>query len=117
MLTGRVPFIGEGYGEILVQHLTQQPVPPSQFRMMSPHVEAVVLKALEKRADMRYPTMDEFMRAMADPVGYVEAHGGLAAVPAAAADAVDRAAAADVRLTPDPLTPIPGIAARCRPAS
>jgi eukaryotic-like serine/threonine-protein kinase len=77
MLTGRVPFIGEGYGEILVQHLTQPPVPPSQFRMMSPHVEAVVMKALEKRPDMRYPSMDEMMRALADPVGYVEANGGL----------------------------------------
>ena len=37
------------------------------------------MKALEKRADMRYPTMDEFMRAMSDPVGYVEAHGGVGA--------------------------------------
>jgi serine/threonine-protein kinase len=77
MLTGRVPFLGEGYGEILVQHLTQPPAPVSQFRMLPAHVEAVVMKALEKRADMRYPTMDEFMRAMSDPVGYVEAHGGV----------------------------------------
>src|SRR5689334_5199189 len=77
MLVGRVPFIGEGYGEILVQHLTQPPVPISQYRMMNPHLEAVVMKALEKRADMRYPTMDEMMRAMSDPVGYVEAHGGI----------------------------------------
>jgi serine/threonine-protein kinase len=78
MLTGRVPFLGDGYGEILVQHLTQRPALPSQFRMLSAHVEAVVMKALEKRPDMRYPTMDEFMRAMADPVGYVEANGGVA---------------------------------------
>ena len=77
MLVGRVPFIGEGYGEILVQHLTQPPVPPSQYRMMNPHLEAVVMKALEKRADFRYPNMDEMMRALADPVGYVEAHGGI----------------------------------------
>src|SRR5689334_5454072 len=77
MLTGRVPFIGEGYGEILVQHLTQRPRPLSQFRMLQPHVEQVVLKALEKRPDMRYPRMDEFMRAMSDPVGYVEANGGV----------------------------------------
>jgi serine/threonine protein kinase len=77
MLTGRVPFLGEGYGEILVQHLTQRPLPLSQFRMLQPHIEAVVLKALEKRADMRYPSMEEFMRAMADPVGYVEANGGV----------------------------------------
>jgi len=78
MLVGRVPFIGEGYGEILVQHLTQNPVPPSQYRMLSPHVEAVVMKALQKRMDHRYPSMDEFMRAMSDPIGYVEANGGLA---------------------------------------
>ncbi|MEO6775887.1 MAG: protein kinase [Kofleriaceae bacterium] len=77
MLVGRVPFIGEGYGEILVQHLTQKPIEPSRYRMMSPHVEQVVLKALEKRPELRYPTMDEMIRAMADPVGYVESHGGV----------------------------------------
>jgi serine/threonine-protein kinase len=76
MLTGRVPFIGEGYGEILVQHLTQHPAPPSQFQMLDPRVEVVVLKALEKRPELRYPTMDEFSRAMTDPFGYVAAYGG-----------------------------------------
>jgi len=110
MLVGRVPFIGEGYGEILVQHLTQPPVPLSQYRMMNPHLEAVVMKALEKRADLRYPTMDEMMRAMADPVGYVEAHGGVVGfgqrqlMPSSAP-------LPSVRLTPGPLTaptPPPG---------
>ncbi len=106
MLVGRVPFIGEGYGEILVQHLTQKPIEPSRYRMMSPHVEQVVLKALEKRQDMRYPTMDELIRAMADPVGYVEAHGGVqgflqrALMPSTAP-------LPPVRLTPSPLTPYP----------
>jgi serine/threonine-protein kinase len=109
MLVGRVPFIGEGYGEILVQHLTQQPVPPSQYRMMSPHIEQVVLKALEKRPDMRYPTMDEFMRAMADPVGYVEAHGGLSGFLAKQL-VPSTAALPPLRMTtPAPLTPVPGM--------
>ncbi|MEO7735214.1 MAG: protein kinase [Kofleriaceae bacterium] len=107
MLTGRVPFLGEGYGEILVQHLTQRPIPPSQFRMLAPHVEVVVMKALEKRPDLRYPTMEEFMRAMSDAVGYVEAHGGLGGflqrqlTPSSAP-------LPSVRLTPSPLTPLPG---------
>ena len=107
MLTGRVPFIGEGYGEILVQHLTQHPIPPSKYRMLPAHLEVVVLKALEKRPDMRYPTMDEFMRAMADPVGYVEAHGGPGQflqrqlMPSSAP-------LPSVRLTPHPYTPVPG---------
>jgi serine/threonine-protein kinase len=106
MVTGRVPFIGEGYGEILVQHLTQRPRPPSQIRMLPAHVEVVVLKALEKRADMRYPTMEEFMRDVgprrvrrgarrsrrvpAAPAGAVECAGDHVA--AAAPDATDTAA-------------------------
>jgi hypothetical protein len=107
MLTGRVPFQGDGYGEILVQHLTRPPVPPSQIRVLPAHVEIVVLKALEKRADLRYPTMEEFMRAMSDPVGYVEAHGGVSGflqrqlVPS-------NAPLPSGRLTPAPLTPLPG---------
>ncbi len=107
MLTGRVPFVGEGYGEILVQHLTQRPTPPSQFRMLPPHVEVMVMKALEKRADMRYPTMEEFMRAMSDSVGYVEANGGLSEflqrplIPS-------NAPLPSMRLTPAPMTPLPG---------
>ncbi|MBA3822197.1 MAG: serine/threonine protein kinase, partial [Deltaproteobacteria bacterium] len=108
MMTGRVPFIGDGYGEILVQHLTQTPIPPSQFRMMNAHVEAVVMKALEKRVELRYPTMDEMMHAMSDPVGYVEAHGGIMGfkhqqlVPS-------NAPLPPIRLTPPPMmTPVPG---------
>jgi len=78
MLTGHVPFVGEGYGEVLVQHLTQQPAWPSSIHGgIPPHVEAVVMKALEKRPDARYPNMEELMKALVDPVGYVEGHGGL----------------------------------------
>jgi hypothetical protein len=78
MLTGQVPFIGETYGQILLQHLTQVPTPLSRVRgVIPPHVEAVVLKALEKHPDARYQTMDELVKALADPVGYVERHGGL----------------------------------------
>jgi eukaryotic-like serine/threonine-protein kinase len=108
MLVGRVPFIGEGYGEILVQHLTQQPIPPSQYRMMSPHVEQVVLKALEKRVEMRYPTMDEFIRAMSDPVGYVESHGGVTGFLSKQL-MPSTAPLPPVRMTPPPMTPVPGL--------
>jgi serine/threonine protein kinase len=108
MLTGRVPFLGEGYGEILVQHLTQRPTPVSQFRMLPAHVEAVVMKALEKRADMRYPNMDEFMRAMSDPVGYVEAHGGVTGFLQRQLMPSNAPLPPSVRLTPAPLTPPPG---------
>jgi serine/threonine-protein kinase len=115
MLVGRVPFIGEGYGDILVQHLTQKPVELSRYRMMSPHVEQVVLKALEKRPDMRYPTMDEFMRAMSDPVGFVEAHGGIVGfsqrqlMPSSAPLPHVRLTPAPTGIGPSLPTPMPGI--------
>ena len=79
MITGRVPFLGEGYGEVLVQHLTQTPQAPSTFRGVAPHIEAIIMKALQKRPDLRFPDMDEFMRAIADPIGYVDSMGGLGA--------------------------------------
>jgi serine/threonine-protein kinase len=78
MLTGKPPFVGETYGQILIQHLTQVPTPLSMVHgLIPPHVEAVVLKALEKNPDARYQTMEELVQALADPVGYVELHGGL----------------------------------------
>jgi eukaryotic-like serine/threonine-protein kinase len=77
MVVGRVPFEGEGYGEILVQHLTQAPPRPSQLRPgLSPYVEVVILKALEKNRDNRYSSMDEFHQALVDPVGFLNARGG-----------------------------------------
>jgi serine/threonine protein kinase len=108
MLTGRVPFLGEGYGEVLVQHLTQIPLRPSQFRMLPPHVEAVVLKALEKRPDLRFPTMEEVMRALADPVGYVEANDGLQGFHRKVLVASSSPVSVFARPTPSPLTPHPG---------
>ncbi|WP_428262143.1 protein kinase domain-containing protein [Haliangium sp.] len=78
MLTGRAPFGGEGYQAILMQQLTQAPTPLSTLRgVIPPHVEAIVLKTLEKRPEARFQSMEELMHALADPVGYVDANGGL----------------------------------------
>ncbi|MBK9035779.1 MAG: protein kinase [Myxococcales bacterium] len=113
MITGRVPFFGEGYGEVLVQHLTAAPPPPSTIRgIIPPHVEQVILKALEKRPEMRFPTMDEMSKAMADPVGYVEAHGGIGQFLATPLVPTNDPIPMVSRLTPSPLisplTPVPG---------
>ncbi|MBE7451309.1 MAG: protein kinase [Kofleriaceae bacterium] len=112
MITGRVPFYGDGYGEVLVQHLTQAPAPPSTIRgLIPPHVEQVILKALEKRPEMRFPTMDEMSKALLDPVGYVESHGGIANFLSTPITPSDEPVAPVSRLTPSPisrLTPVPG---------
>ena len=108
MITGRVPFYGDGYGEILVQHLTAKPIPPTTIRgVIPPHVEQVVLKAMEKSPDKRFPTMDEMVKALVDPVGYVEANGGIAGFLKKDLVPTDTPAAAPVsRLTPSPLAPL-----------
>ena len=108
MLTGRVPFYGDGYGEILVQHLTARPVPPRSIKAdIPPHVEQIVLKAMEKRPENRFPNMDEMVKAMVDPVGYVDSHGGLAGFIQATLVPNDIPAQLPVsRLTPSPLSPL-----------
>jgi serine/threonine-protein kinase len=108
MITGRVPFYGDGYGEILVQHLTAKPIPPTTIRgVIPPHVEAVVLKAMEKSPDKRFPNMDEMVKALVDPVGFVEANGGIAGFLKKDLVPTDTPAAAPVsRLTPSPLAPL-----------
>jgi serine/threonine-protein kinase len=79
MLTGRVPFAGDDLGEVLVQQIATPPLAPSAIDPRIPeHVELVVLKALEKRADHRYAHMTDMALALQDPGRYVETHGGKA---------------------------------------
>jgi serine/threonine-protein kinase len=67
LLTGRVPFPGEGFGEILVAHLTKEPEPPSTLNPdITPELEAVVMHAIEKDRNRRFQSMDEFGAAVAD---------------------------------------------------
>jgi serine/threonine-protein kinase len=65
MLTGRVPFEGDGSGtsdyEIRRGHI-ELPVPPMShyYPGISPELEKVVLKSLEKNPDDRYQTARQF---------------------------------------------------------
>jgi hypothetical protein len=78
LLTGRVPFPGEGFGEILVAHLTKQPDPPSTVNPdVTPEIEAIVMHAIEKDRNRRYQTMDEFAEALKDPVAHMQAYSPL----------------------------------------
>jgi serine/threonine-protein kinase len=67
LLTGRVPFPGEGFGEIIVAHLTKPVIPPSSVRPVPQGIEAIVLHALEKDPARRFQSMDEFAMALSDP--------------------------------------------------
>jgi serine/threonine protein kinase len=71
MLTGKVPFGGEGYGEIIVKHIT---MPPPSARELIPEipraVDLILLRALAKDRDLRFQSMADFQAAMLDPEGY-----------------------------------------------
>jgi serine/threonine protein kinase len=65
LLTGRVPFQGEGVGKLLAQIERDAPTPPSQFRPdLHAGLESVCLKALSKQPTDRFATMADFAAAL-----------------------------------------------------
>ncbi|HNN20613.1 MAG TPA: PASTA domain-containing protein [Solirubrobacterales bacterium] len=71
-LTGRVPFDGQTPVAVTLQQLKEDPVPPSSYnRAVSPALDAVVLRALQREPYERYPDAESFIAALdaaeADP--------------------------------------------------
>jgi serine/threonine-protein kinase len=90
LLTGRVPFDGPNAVTIALKQVTELPLPPSAFNpAVTPELDAVVARALEKDPAMRFPDADAFIAAlqhvravMLAPVGGSTAEfGALAADP------------------------------------
>lgn len=72
MLTGQVPFQDESPMSIALYHITSEPPPPRSINPAVPvPVEAVILKALAKDPNDRYPTAGAFYNALED--AYYEA--------------------------------------------
>jgi eukaryotic-like serine/threonine-protein kinase len=71
MLTGKVPFGGDGYGEIIVKHVT---MPPPSVRSINEELpeemDLILYRALAKDRDQRFQTMAEFEEALRDPQNY-----------------------------------------------
>lgn len=65
MLTGQVPFEGESSVAIALQHVQVKPRPPRELvDSISPSIEGVVMKALEKEQPARYHTALEMAQAL-----------------------------------------------------
>jgi serine/threonine protein kinase len=65
MLTGKVPFDDPSPMSVALKHLNEAPVPPRQYNpQISPDVEKVVLKALAKYPEDRYPNGEALARAL-----------------------------------------------------
>jgi predicted ATPase len=68
LLTGQAPFTGETPVAIIMQHITQVPVPPRQLRPdVPPALEAAILRLLAKRPGERFSAADELWTALQDP--------------------------------------------------
>ena len=62
MFTGRVPFEADTYMGVLTQHMFVNPLPPSQVSPAARELgalEDITLRALEKKPEDRYATMEE----------------------------------------------------------
>jgi len=70
MITGTPPFTGQNHFQLLYKHGNEAPDPPSQRSRRAnipTHVEAAVLRALEKKPADRFSTMKEFCDALRPP--------------------------------------------------
>ncbi len=64
LLTGRPPFVGNGYQQMWHQHFHATPSPPSMINPMLPkELDAVLLRALEKKPERRYSSVSAFAHA------------------------------------------------------
>lgn len=65
LLTGQVPFARTKASEMLLAHLNDRPVPPSQLRPgLPPEFDRLVLKLLEKEPTARFQSAAEVLEAM-----------------------------------------------------
>lgn len=67
MLTGKVPFAGANPMGILYQHIHAEVVPPSRAAPdagIGADVDALVLRAMSKQRDERFPTAEAFIEAL-----------------------------------------------------
>src|SRR5206468_1319521 len=79
MIAGRLPFEGRTFGEVVDAILHHQPLPLGRYNRGVPQsLEAVVRKALEKSAELRYQTARELfvdLQRVRTEMDEVERHG------------------------------------------
>ncbi len=74
MLTGKIPFGGTGYGEIILKHMSTPPPPArSIIPDLAPALDLILFRALGKAPGERFQTMSEFRQALLDPEYFASA--------------------------------------------
>jgi serine/threonine protein kinase len=68
MLVGRPPFVGS-MEQVMYQHFSAQPPPPSAFNpQLSTAIDSVILRALVKKPEDRFPSIADFTAAFEQAV-------------------------------------------------
>jgi len=68
MLTGKVPFTGPNAFTIMNDRLLNNPVPPREIDpKISPQLQEIIYRALEREPSKRYPSAREFAHDLAHP--------------------------------------------------
>ncbi|MEO8393906.1 MAG: protein kinase [Chloroflexota bacterium] len=71
MLTGKVPFDDPSAMSVALKHLSEPPIPPRQLNpKLSPAVEKVVLKSLEKEPSKRFQSGDLMARVLEEAFAF-----------------------------------------------
>ena len=69
LLTGQYPFRAETMTDIERQHLESPPPRPSHAARVPPVLDGVVLRAMDKNPNRRFPSVKAFIQALAEAVG------------------------------------------------
>ena len=85
--TGQLPFDGPDAVSVAMKQVQEEPLPPSQVKPdISPDLEAIILKAMDKNPYNRFQTARDMKQALDDflmgrPVSIAGAAGGFASAP------------------------------------
>jgi len=75
MLTGELPFAGENVYNVMKAKTNEDPQPPTRYRPdLDPHLEEIILHAIERQPRDRYGSAAELLEDLKDP-SKVTVHG------------------------------------------
>jgi len=76
MITGELPFPGDGFAEVLIKHLSEPPPRPSSLVPSMPaSVEKLILHCLAKKVEYRFQSAAELLQALYDPEAFSQRIG------------------------------------------
>ncbi len=114
MVVGEPPFVGHNTGELIAMHLFQDPAPPrARGAAISPALEAVIMRLLQKDPEARYASAADVVAALAPKAPRrrgIAIAAGLATLAIAAAIVLvvrDRTPAPPAPPMPPPPAPVP----------